>query len=475
MKLTKKFLICVLLLTGLGVGPIAAIAMPVTGVVTNKTTGKPSDGDRVTLVDPSQGMADIDKATTDSTGHYTLNTQGPGQFLIRVDHQGASYFAPVPPSGAPVNIAVYDIAEKVDGISLDANVMEIETDNGQLTVDQRYYVKNASSPPRAMMSKNTFEFALPDGAVLDTAAAQRPVGLPTTTEPQKLNQKNHYTINSVPIEPSQGTKETMFEIRYHLPYSGKFTLTSKQITIADNIIVFLPKQITFKPDADAAYQSIQQNPSVQTFVIKGAKAGQSVGFSISGTGQMPREQQGKVGPGMGGGEAAGAEGGASGAPAKAAPGGGIGNPNSEDDVLSKYKWWIIIGLALILVVAAAFLLRRQPAGKKLEEDEEEKEARPEPEITAHTSTDWSTPSEMAPATSVVPSYSERVVTPPFQSAIPQPVAQHAVTSSASLLHTLKDELFSIETDKLNGLMDDTEYAEAKFAIDVLLKRALRKG
>jgi hypothetical protein len=249
------------------------------------------------------------------------------------------------------------------------------------------------------------------------------------------------------------------------------------LTLAENMIVFLPKQITFKPDGDAAYQSVQQNPSVQTFVLKGAKAGQAVGFSITGTGQMPREQQGKVGPGMGGGagggggEAAGAEGGTAGAPAKAAPGGGIGKPNEEDDVLSKYKWYIIAALTLILVVAAAFLLRRPPSSKSVEDEEE---TISEPETTIHTSTDWSTPTEMAPPASVVPSYSERV-TPPFHSAVQQPAAQQPITSSATLLHSLKDELFAIETDKLNGLMDDTEYAEAKFAIDVLLKRALKKG
>jgi hypothetical protein len=474
MKLTSKFLICAVL----AAGSIAASAMPITGVVINKTTGKPSEGDRVSLVDPSAGMSDIDKATTDSSGHFTLNTQGPGQFLIRVDHGGAQYFTAAPQSPTPVNITVYDVVEKAEGISIEANVLQVETDNGQLTVDQRYFVKNVTSPPRAVQSKNTFEFALPDGAVLDGAAAMRPSGLPTTTEPQKLNQKGHFTINSVPIEPSVGTKETMYEIRYHLPYPGKFSFATKQLTLADNMAVILPKQITFKADGDAPYQSIPQNPNVQTFILKNAKAGSAIGFSISGTGQLPREEQGKVGPGMGGGNAAGGEGGAdggtAGAPAKAAPGGGLGNPNSEDDALSKYKWWIIGILALVLVVAAAFLLRRQPASKKIAEEEEEENVAETESTPIETSTDWSTPTTMAPASSVVPSYSERV-TPPFHSAVVQPVAQQPITSSATLLNSLKDELFAIETDKLNGLMDDTEYAEHKFAIDVLLKRALKKG
>lgn len=472
MNLTKKFLICAVFVAI----SVAANAMPVTGTVTNKTTGKPAEGDRVTLVDPSAGMADIDKATTDKNGHFTLNTQGPGQFLIRVDHQGSHYFVQAPQSPSPVNVSVYDIAEKVDGISIEANVVEIEADNGQLTIDQRYFVKNASSPPTALLSKNTFEFALPDGAVLKGASASRPTGLPTTTEPEKLNQKGHYTINSIPIEPNQGNKETVYDIQYQLPYNGKYTFTTKQLTLADNIILIMPKQITFKADGDAAYQTIPEDPRVQTYAIKGAKAGQNLGFTISGTGTMPREQQGgKAGPGMGGADASGAEGGQG--KVSNAPGGGIGTPNSEDDALSKYKWWIVAILVIVLVAAAALLLRRQPGSKMVDEEEAE-----ETGSTTVTKTDWSTPTPMAP-TSVVPSYSERPerperserITPQFQSAVVQPVVHQPITSSASLLNSLKDELFSIETDKLNGLMNDTEYAEAKFAIDVLLKRALKKG
>jgi ribosome-binding ATPase YchF (GTP1/OBG family) len=40
------------------------------------------------------------------------------------------------------------------------------------------------------------------------------------------------------------------------------------------------------------------------------------------------------------------------------PGGGIGNPINTPDPLSKYKWWILGGLALLMAVAAAFLLMK---------------------------------------------------------------------------------------------------------------------
>ena len=105
-------------------GGLLAQAATVTGTVMNKTTGKPAAGDKVALVDVQAGMAEVGQATTDAQGHYTLNTPGPGPYLIRVTHQGAGYFIAAPQGGGPGDIPVYDVAAKVDGVSIEADVME---------------------------------------------------------------------------------------------------------------------------------------------------------------------------------------------------------------------------------------------------------------------------------------------------------------------------------------------------------------
>lgn len=454
MKTRRVLLLCAAFVAA----TLAAKALPVTGTVKNMTTGQPSAGDRVSVVDVQAGMQDVERSTTDANGHFTINTPGPGPYLLRVDHQGAGYFAAAPQNTNPITINVYDVAEKVDGISLEANVIEAEADNGQLSVEQQFFIKNLSSPPRTQYSKDTFEFTLPEGAVLDGVTSSRPAGLPTTNEPDRLPQKGHYAIN-VPIEPNRGTKGTIFDVHYHMPYSGSYTFTAKQLTIAENIAVLLPKQMTFKSETDGVYQSVSEDPRLQTFVLKNPKAGQKVGFAISGTGQLPRDQQGRsAGPTSGSDQGGAAQQGVGGT-----PGMGIGNPNEGENPLAKYQWYIIGGLALILFIGVFILLRRSPT----------KHAEEESTAASESSQDWSVPTPMAPTPSVVPSYSERI-TPQFQSAVAQPAAQ-VVSSSAVFLNALKDELFSIETDKLNGLLSDTEYAEAKFAIDVLLKRTLKKG
>ena len=65
--ISPSFAVSLLFLAG-----VLAQAASVTGTVTNKTTGKPSAGDQVVLVDVQAGMADAATATTDSKGQYSL-------------------------------------------------------------------------------------------------------------------------------------------------------------------------------------------------------------------------------------------------------------------------------------------------------------------------------------------------------------------------------------------------------------------
>jgi hypothetical protein len=114
------------------------------------------------------------------------------------------------------------------------------------------------------------------------------------------------------------------------------------------------------------------------------------------------------------------------------PGGGIGKPIDTPDPLSKYKWWILGGLAILLAAGAAFMLRK-PAG--------------------------------APVTPVAP---------PVDPAPPAyPVPTPAGKNSA-LLGVLKDEMFTLESERISGTIDPADYAEIKAALETVLKRALSK-
>ena len=339
-----------------------AQATTVTGTVTNKTTGKPTVGDPVVLVDVQVGMGEVAHATTDANGHYALTEPGNGPYLVRVTHQGAGYFIAAPQGAAPGDITVYDVAPKVQGVFIEADVLEVESDNGQLKVTERYFVHNTSTPPTTQWSAKSFEVVLPADAIVDGVGGQRPNGLPTSIKLDSDGPKGHYAFN-FPIQPDDGDKDTLFQVSYSVPYSsGKYTFNAQVTLPADNLAVLLPKSMTFTPGSGAAFKSVPEDPNVQTFLVKNAAPGKPVEFTIAGNGSIPREQQGAPAgqqpAGMGAQDnGSGAQNASTAAPGNQ-PGGGIGNPINTPDPLSKYKWWILGGLAMLLAAAAAFLLRK---------------------------------------------------------------------------------------------------------------------
>jgi hypothetical protein len=442
MKLLRALPLAIVL--SLLLAGVSAQAATITGTVTNKTDGKPAAGDTVVLVDVQAGMADAATTKTDAHGHYSLETPGAGAYLIRVTHQGAPYFIAAPQGNTPGDLSVYDAAPKVDGVGIDGDMILAEAAGNMLRVQEHYLVRNTSLPPKAQYSSNTFEIVIPADAVLDTASANRPGRMATNIKPVPLEKKGHYTFN-LPIEPGEGEKETMFAVEYHLPYNGKYTFTPQLLMPANSLEVYLPKGMTFANAQGASFQTVQQDPRVQTFVARGPQPGQTISFTVSGEGQMPREAQSGGG---GGPQASGGMGDTSDAGNR--PGGGIGNPIGTPDPLTKYKWWILAGLALLLAAAAAFLLRRQNTlGASAME----------------AGGSVSTPAIRAQQPSYSPSYS----TAPVIAAPAVPPA-----GNAALLNMLRDELFAIESERISGTMTQAEYSVVKTGLEALLKRALAK-
>src|SRR5580698_2292072 len=327
-----------------------AQAATVTGTVTDKTTGKPAAGDTVVLVEPMSGMSEVGHTTTDAQGRYTLNLPSSKPHLVRVTHQGAEYFADVPPSGGTDDVAVYDVAAQVKGVSIDTDLLQIEAENGQLSVDEQIVVHNTSSPALTQWSPKSFEIVLPADATVGMAQAERPGGLATGIKLVPAGQKGHYAFD-FPIQPDDGDKETLFDIAYTLPYSsGKYDFHAQITMPADAFAVQLPNSMTFIGGPGTSFHPVpprQQDAGTQIFLMKSAEPGKPISFSVSGTGSFPREEQGGQG-----------DNGQGGAPQAGQPGGGIAPPINTPDPLSKYKWWILGGLALLLAAIAAFLLRK---------------------------------------------------------------------------------------------------------------------
>jgi hypothetical protein len=409
-----------------------ALADSITGIVTNKTTNKPSGGDDVVLIRLAQGMQEAARTKTDAKGRFTLEIPNGdnGLHLVRVTHEKANYFRPAPPGTQSVEVEVFNAAAKVKGVSSEADVMRLQTDESgkALRIIENFFVKNESNPPLTQFSDRPFEFYLPEGAVVEGSAALAPGGMPVQASPVPLGEPNHYAF-IFPIRPG----ETRFQITYRLPYSGSLKFAPRVMMPTDTIAIMMPKSMTFKPGPSAPYTPVTEETAAQTYVARNAQPSQALDFTVSGTGQMPRD----TGAATAAGGAATADasapagaGGASSAASDTRPGGGLGvplDPEGTNDPWAKYKWWILGGLGLAMAVGAGMMLKS------------------------------------GPAQALAPAGAAAFATGPV------------VTGADSLLAAMKEELFALETDRLQGRLSESEYVEQKAALEVVLRRALVRG
>jgi hypothetical protein len=424
----------------------SALAATITGTVTNGTNNKPSAGDDVILISLQQRMQETARTKTDEHGHYSIDVPNQGMHLVRVDHQKASYFQPAPPNTTTVDVQVFDVAATVPGITTEANVLRIETDPQGLHVTQSYFVKNDSTPPRTQFSGHSYEIYLPPDAKIEGAAAMGPGGMPVASSPAPMGEKGHYAY-LFPLRPG----ETQFQVTYSLPYSGSAKFAPKLADKADNVVVMVPKSMTFTPDPSTLYQPINDDINAQTFVAKNVSPTQALGFSVSGSGALPRDvQTAQAGNGQPG---------AAPAAQDNRPGGGLGTPIDTPDPLSKYKWWILSGVGLLLVIAAAFFLRR-PA----HQDEVAVASAPAAAAAEQYAAPLTWTQSSPPPSTVAP-----IPAAPAVPAAPDP-ADH----TRSLLNSLKEELFALEADRARGNVGEVEYAAHKQALEAIIRRALNR-
>jgi hypothetical protein len=130
------------------------------------------------------------------------------------------------------------------------------------------------------------------------------------------------------------------------------------------------------------------------------------------------------------------------------PGIGLGVPIDTPDPLHKYKWWILSLAAVLLAVGAAFLMKQtQPVAATA--------AGPAVPLA-------STP----PATRPTEGYK-----PPLAALR----ANGAESHRSKLMEALKEELFALETERLEGRIAPDEYERQKGALEIVLVRALQSG
>ena len=281
-----------------------ALAEDVTGIVTNKTNNKPAAGDDVVLLQLAQGMQELARTKTDSKGKFTISVPADGLHLLRVTHDKANYFKPIQPGTQSVDVEVYTAAANVEGVSLDADVMRLETEagGGSLKVTEHFFVKNDSHPLKTLMSDHPFELYLPAGAQVQGVAAKAPNGMAVQQALVPETEANKFTL-LFPLRPGS----TEFQVTYKLPYSPDkgYNFQPRPTMPTDTIALMMPKAMTFKAGQSTPYTAVtDEDITAQTYVARNVQPSQPLQFTVTGAGQLPRDtgagNQGTTAAGSGG-------------------------------------------------------------------------------------------------------------------------------------------------------------------------------
>ncbi len=422
----------------------SSAAQTLSGTVTNGTTGKPAAGDEVILINIANGMDVVASTKADSRGKFSFKlTNSAEPHLIRAVHQGVSYHQMAPPGTNSVDISteveVYDVAEKVAGLSVTADVMRFQADGGTMQGVRLFVVSNTSSPAKTQMGDRNFEFNLPAGAKIEQLQARAPNGQPISADATPESEKNRYAI-AFPLRPG----ETQFQLEYTLPYSGEINFDPKPLYPAEHVVVMLPKTMQFQAANASSFQSMQDpNQSDSNVeVAQQTKIGQALGFTLKGNGVFA-ESSGAAASGAGQEQDQMPTQGRDGNSSDNRPGGGLGAPIEAPDALQEYRWYILGGFGVLLFIGGWMVTKRKP-------------------LTA-----------VAAASSA--SNAALRATPVAATA---PAAKSSSSSSSSsssmLLESLKEELFQLELERKQGKITPADYEKAKAALDQTLERALKR-
>ncbi|HME36917.1 MAG TPA: hypothetical protein VKF84_16910 [Candidatus Sulfotelmatobacter sp.] len=445
-----------------------AAAQTLTGTVKNVTIGAPGVGDEVVLLSLGQGMEEAGRTKTDAKGHFSFkldSAQGP--HLVRVIHQEVTYHRMAPPGTTSVEVEVYDVGKKIEGISVVADIMRFQATQGQLEVERTFAVTNNSKPPRTQMNDHNLEFYVPDGATVTGGQAMTAGGQPVNSAPvpEGGSAKNRYAF-LFPLRPG----ETRFNVVYTVPYTGSVNIDPKSVYPLEHFVAIAPKAMQFSAAAGASYEvaPFPGQPDANVEVASNTRVGQSMAFKLTGEGTLaaPTDDGGQQGQGAS-------------AQNENRPGGGLGPPIDAPDPLHKYRWYILGGFAAVLILGGVYVASQQQAANRaarakgkglpsLEDDEEDYAAAEVPAraIAAGEIRQNDVRQNDVRQNEARPNKARR------GDARPQPATPRS--SSSMLLEGLKEELFQLEVERQQGRISHQEYETAKSALDQTLQRALKR-
>ena len=270
--------------------PASLAADSMTGVVRNLTNGRPAAGDDVFLIGAAQDAQEQAHARTDAQGAFTLELHHPGKpHLVRVVHQGVNYDRQLSSADA-IAIDVADATTKVKGITGGIEIIRVGSHGSLLHVSDMVEIKNVSNPPATQASERTFEVYLPGDAKIDSVLAAGPENIGTMISAMPVRgEPGHYSVD-FPLRPGA----TKFAFNYDLPYDGRATFRPQNMYPLQQLAVMIPPTMTFASRSSAFQMLSVGNNRYKVEAAEQLKAGQGPEFELSGAGILPPIQEAQV-------------------------------------------------------------------------------------------------------------------------------------------------------------------------------------
>ncbi len=135
--------------------------------------------------------------------------------LVRAVFHGVNFHQPATPGKTEMEIEVFDPTQDAKTISVPTHIVIFQPNGSRLVVGEEYSVLNNANPKQAYFrADGNFEFALPDGATLQQAAAWGPSGMPVVQSTIDKT-KGRYAV-AFAFRPG----ESGVRFSYELPYPG---------------------------------------------------------------------------------------------------------------------------------------------------------------------------------------------------------------------------------------------------------------
>ncbi len=414
---------------GLAVG--AANAGTLHGTVKNGTTGKEAAGVEVILIQLQGGMQPVANTKTDAQGQFSFDnpTLGTAPMLVRAVFHGVNFHQPVPPAKSDVEIEVFDPTQDAKTISVPTHIVIFQPNGSRIVVGEEYSVLNNANPKQAYFrADGNFEFALPDGASLQQAAAWGPSGMPVVQSTIDKT-KNRYAI-AFAFRPG----ESGVRFSYELPYPGN-AATIKIPTVYPEAKLLVLGAPTLQVAGDGLEASGQEQ-GMNIYGRGPLEKGSVYSVSVSGTAPPPNAR--------GGGDADG--GGQQGQDPSAASQVTVTQIPGRLDVL---KWPLVVGFLGLFALGAIFLSRKPVA------------------VVA------GVPGVEIP---VVPGSAAKKVAASAgvgKIAAASPTIDDVDAAVGSSLDSLKDQIFRLELRRQAGTISEEEYAQERARAEKVLRDLVR--